>query len=72
MDLQKIFKNLLECDLIAMECTLKEMQNIVQRMNEQDSISKSILISQLEMLDREVEKFNKVNEILRRQMNDLL
>ena len=72
MDLQKIFKNLLECDLIAMECTLKEMQNIVQRINKQDSINKSVLISQLEMLDREVEKFNKVNEILRRQMNDLL
>ena len=72
MDLQKIFKNLLECDLIAMECTLKEMQNIVQRINKQDSINKSVLMSQLEMLDREVEKFNKVNEILRRQMNELL
>ena len=72
MDLQKLFKNLLECDLIAMECTLKEMQNIVQRMNKQDSINKSILQNQLAMLDKEVEKFNKVNEMLRRQMNELL
>lgn len=72
MDLQKLFKNLFECDLIAMECTLKEMQNIVQRMNKQDYINKSILQNQLAILDKEVEKFNKVNEMLRRQMNDLL
>ena len=69
---QKVFENLYQNDLIAMEVTLKEMTNILNEMKKVDSTDKENLEYRFTMLNYEETKFKKVLEGLRRQMTELL
>lgn len=69
---QKVFENLYQNDLIAMEVTLKEMTNILNEMKKVDSTDKENLEYRLAMMNYEETKFKKVLEGLRRQMKELL
>lgn len=69
---QKVFENLYQNDLIAMEVTLKEMINILNEMKKVDSTDKENLEYRLTMMNYEETKFKKVLEGLRRQMAELL
>lgn len=69
---QKVFENLYQNDLIAMEVTLKGMTNILNEMKKVDSTDKENLEYCLTMMNYEETKFKKVLEGLRRQMDELL
>lgn len=69
---QKVFENLYQNDLIAMEVTLKEMTNILNEMKKVDSTDKENLEYCLKMMNYEETKFKKVLEGLQRQMTELL
>lgn len=69
---QKVFDNLYQNDLIAMEVTLKEMTNILNWIKNVDSTDKENLEYRLTMMNYEETKFKKVLEGLRRQMAELL
>ena len=69
---QKVFENLYQNDLIAMEVTLKEMTNILNEMKKVDSTDKENLEYRLAMMNYEETKFKKLLEGLRRQMKELL
>ena len=69
---QKLFENLYQNDLIAMEVTLKGMTNILNEMNKVHSTDKENLEYYLTMMNYEETKFKKVLEGLSRQMTELL
>ena len=69
---QKVFENLYQDDLIAMEVTLKGMTNILNEMKKVDSTDKENLEYCLTMMNYEETKLKKVLEGLRRQMAELL
>ncbi|CAI3504556.1 hypothetical protein CIRMBP1315_02070 [Enterococcus cecorum] len=69
---QKLFENLYQNDLIAMEVTLKGMTNILNEMKKVDSTDKENLEYLLTMMNYEETKFKKVLEGLRIQMKELL
>lgn len=69
---QKVFENLYQNDLIAMEVTLKGMTNILNEMKKVDSTDKENLEYYLTMMNYEETKFKKVLEGLSRQMTELL
>lgn len=69
---QKLFENLYQNDLIAMEVTLKGMTNILNEMKKVYSTDKENLEYYLTMMNYEETKFKKVLEGLRRQMAELL
>lgn len=69
---QKVFENLYQNDLIAMEVTLKGMTNILNEMKKVDSTDKENLEYYLTMMNYEETKFKKVLEGLQRQMTELL
>lgn len=69
---QKVFENLYQNDVIAMELTLKEMSNILNELKKVDSTDKENLEYRLTMMNYEETKFKKVLEGLRRQMAELL
>lgn len=69
---QKVFENLYQNDLIAMELTLKEMSNILNELKKVDSTDKENLEYRLTMMNYEETKFKKVLEGLSRQMSELL
>lgn len=69
---QKLFENLYQNDLIAMEVTLKGMTNILNEMKKVYSIDKENLEYYLTMMNYEETKFKKVLEGLSRQMTELL
>lgn len=69
---QKLFENLYQNDLIAMELTLKGMTNILNEMKKVYSTDKENLEYYLTMMNYEETKFKKVLEGLSRQMSELL
>ena len=69
---QKLFENLYQNDLIAMEVTLKGMTNILNEMKKVYSTDKENMEYRLTMMNYEETKFKKVLEGLRRQMAELL
>ncbi|MGO5334392.1 hypothetical protein ACTQZM_07810 [Enterococcus cecorum] len=69
---QKLFENLYQNDLIAMEVTLKGMTDILNVMKKVDSTDKENLEYCLTMMNYEETKFKKVLEGLLRQMTELL
>lgn len=69
---QKLFENLYQNDLIAMEVTLKGMTNILNEMKKVYSTDKENLEYYLTMMNYEETKFKKVLEGLSRQMTELL
>lgn len=69
---QKVFENLYQNDLIAMEVTLKGMTNILNEMKKVNSTDKENLEYYLTMMNYEETKFKKVLEGLSRQMTELL
>lgn len=69
---QKLFENLYQNDLIAMEVTLKVMTNILNEMKKVNSTDKENLEYYLTMMNYEETKFKKVLEGLSRQMTELL
>lgn len=69
---QKLFENLYQNDLIAMEVTLKGMTNILNEMKKVNSTDKENLEYYLTMMNYEETKFKKVLEGLSRQMTELL
>lgn len=69
---QKLFENLYQNDLIAMEVTLKGMTNFLNEMKKVDSTDKENLEYYLTMMNYEETKFKKVLEGLSRQMAELL
>ena len=69
---QKLFENLYQNDLIAMEVTLKGMTNILNEMKKVNSTDKENLEYYLTMMNYEETKVKKVLEGLSRQMTELL
>ncbi|CAI3378617.1 hypothetical protein CIRMBP1304_00773 [Enterococcus cecorum] len=69
---QKLFENLYQNDLIAMEVTLKGMTNILNEMKKVYSTDKENLEYYLTMMNYEETKFKKVLEGLSRQITELL
>ena len=69
---QKVFENLYQNDLIAMEVTLKGMTNILNEMKKVNSTDKENLEYYLTMMNYEETKFKKVLEGLSRQLTELL
>ena len=69
---QKLFENLYQNDLIAMEVTLKGMTNILNEMKKVNSTDKENLEYYLTMMNYEETKFKKVLEGLSRQLTELL
>ena len=69
---QKLFENLYQNDLIAMEVTLKGMTNILNEMKKVHSTDKENLEYYLTMMNYEETNVKKVLEGLSRQMTELL